>query len=41
VAKVLAGVLGSSAEFLFDTQNLIVFGQSFRAARSTGFNLSP
>lgn len=40
VSEVLSSVDGFVAEFFFDSEDLIVFGQSFRSAWSTSFDLS-
>lgn len=39
VAEVLPGKLGRSTQFLFNAKNLVVFGQPFRSARCTSFDL--
>lgn len=39
-AEVLAGILGGGAKFLFNAQDLVVLGQTLRAARRTGLDLT-
>jgi len=39
-AEVDSGKLGSSSELLFNTEKLIVLGQTLGAARSSGLDLS-
>lgn len=40
ISEFLPGVFGTGTKFLFDTKDLVVFGETLGTAGSTGFDLS-